>query len=131
MQYKILLVSADPFLQEYVFRIADEESFSVQVVSAGKGIQETAHQVRPDLLIINWQLPDINGMAVLRSVIDKNPADQPPIIMIGPEVSQEQRILALELGADLCLTMPVPSKVFLAHLRSLLRRNHTLNGIRG
>lgn len=131
MRYKILLISADAYLRDYVNQAFDEQYFSVLISSTGKGVQETIRQLKPDLLLINWLLPDLNGMAILRAVLETDLADRTPIIMIGAETSQEQRILALELGADLCLTTPIQSKVFLAHVRSLLRRNHVLNNSMG
>jgi DNA-binding response OmpR family regulator len=73
---------------------------------------------------LDWKLADLSGLAVTRMIrSDSNEqVSNLPIVLLGSEMSENDRIRGLETGADLCLNSTSPPAIFISHLRSLLRR---------
>ena len=95
-----------------------------QVAEAEDGAQalELLHSTAPDLVVLDVNLPDLSGLEVCRRIkADPAVIGLPVLHTSATSILSEDRIEALEGGADAYLTMPVPSGEFLAVARSLLR----------
>jgi two-component system, OmpR family, response regulator len=79
-------------------------------------------QIQPQLVLIDWYLPDLNLLAFIRSIRSQHGFSRLPIILIGRNISCENKILSLEAGVDYCLDGIVYPKELLARMRALLRR---------
>jgi two-component system phosphate regulon response regulator PhoB len=76
----------------------------------------------PDLLLLEWELPDASGIALLRQVRQDGVLCDLPIIMVSARDSEQDKVLALESGADDYLSKPFGPREMLARVHALLRR---------
>jgi len=73
----------------------------------------------PDLVILDWMLPDLDGLAVCRAIRDRHVV---PIIMLTARGEEIDRVLGLEVGADEYVTKPCSMRELMARVRAMLRR---------
>ncbi|MDZ5634612.1 MULTISPECIES: winged helix-turn-helix domain-containing protein [unclassified Janthinobacterium] len=76
----------------------------------------------PDVLLLEWELPDASGIALLRQVRQDGVLCDLPIIMLSARDSEQDKVLALDSGADDYLCKPVGPREMLARVHALLRR---------
>lgn len=91
-------------------------------VAQGESILKMLAQVNPRLLLVDWDLPDLSALAVIRAIRADHRFSGLPVILTGREISAENKILALEAGADLCLEAIVSPREFVARVQALMRR---------
>ncbi len=88
----------------------------------GSNVAELLVQVQPGLAVLDWDLPDLSALAVIRAIRGQLGFTRLPIILIGREISCENKILSLEAGVDFCVDGPIFPKELMARMRALLRR---------
>lgn len=76
----------------------------------------------PDLLLLDWMLPGMDGLDVCRTVRQNRHTDQLPIIMLTAKSDEIDKVLGLEIGADDYVTKPFSVREVLARIRAQLRR---------
>jgi DNA-binding response OmpR family regulator len=74
---------------------------------------------RPDLVVLDWMLPGLNGLDVLRHIRRNSGA---PVLMLTARDEEADRVIGLEVGADDYLTKPFGMRELMARIRALLRR---------
>ncbi len=117
---RVLVVEDDLILSRFLDRILRAESFEVE--SAHSGVA-ALNMLRPelDILILDLNLPELDGIGVLQQLRPNYP--RLPVLVLTARNRAESTILALESGADDCLTKPFSYLELLARVRALLRRN--------
>ncbi len=120
MSITVLLVEDALDLARVVQRELENEGYRVLHTASGKqalAIQERDH---PDLLILDWMLPDLDGLSVLRQLR----AGQvfTPVLMLTARSEEIDRVVGLEVGADDYLTKPFSMRELLARVHALRRR---------
>jgi len=115
----ILLVEDEHELARVVTR--ELETLGYQVAHAADGLRalELHHAHQPDLVILDWMLPKLDGLEVLRRIRQTSPV---PILMLTARKEEVDRIIGLEVGADDYLTKPFSVRELAARVRALLRR---------
>ncbi len=115
----ILLVEDEDELARVVGR--ELEAAGYRVVRAADGLQALeAHQrQRPDLVILDWMLPGLDGLEVLRRIRQTSAV---PVLMLTARSEEMDRVVGLEVGADDYLTKPFSVRELVARVRALLRR---------
>lgn len=119
----ILLVEDAGDLAQVVAR--ELEAAGYQVVHAADGfsaLELHAHQP-PDLVILDWMLPGIDGLEVLRRLRHSAPT---PVLMLTARSEETDRVVGLEVGADDYLTKPFGMRELIARVRALLRRSELI-----
>ena len=115
----ILLVEDTYDLAQVIIRELEVNGYSV--LHAGDGL--TALQVhasaQPALVILDWMLPKLDGLEVLRRLRQSAPT---PVLMLTARGEETDRVVGLELGADDYLTKPFSMRELVARVRALLRR---------
>jgi DNA-binding response OmpR family regulator len=119
---KILLISADSEMTHAVTISLTQAGYEVVRVRHGAGALELIHTEKPKLVILDSQLPDYNSLAVIRALRSEEFSSRMPVILMGTTLTDEDVLLGLEVGADLCLQETFHPQVFIARVRSLLRR---------
>lgn len=117
--YKILIVEDDaPIADLLAYRLKKE---GYDVGTAGNGTQaiQMAMSIKPDLVLLDWQLPDISGLEVCRRITSKL---QIPIIMVTARNMVEDKVLGLEAGADDYITKPFDVREVVARIKATFRR---------
>ena len=115
------IVDDDPAIVRLVRRILEPQHFRVISASDGKSALDQFEDERPDLVLLDVGIPEMNGMDVcsyLRATSDV------PIIMVTSWSQQSDIISGLEAGADDYVSKPFNAGVLLARVQSLLRRYH-------
>ncbi|NLG96787.1 MAG: response regulator transcription factor [Chloroflexi bacterium] len=116
---KILLVDDEPVILESLSYSLDREGFEVQVASDGAQALDLFNSSKPDLVILDIRLPEIDGLEVCRRLRAISPV---PILMLTALGNELDRVVGLEVGADDYLPKPFSFRELLARIRSILRR---------
>jgi two-component system copper resistance phosphate regulon response regulator CusR len=118
---RIQIVDDDDALRTFLSRELTNRQFVVEVSRDGEAACATLREAIPDLLILDLNLPLMDGMAVLKSVRANHPLL--PVLVLTARNRREDMLSALEHGADDCLIKPFSFLELLARVKSLLRRN--------
>jgi len=124
---KILVVDSEEDVAEHVKYNLTREGYRVDCVPSGEDALTRVEEERPDLILLDRMLPDLDGMDVCRE-LKSNPATrQIPIIMITAKNNDDDIISGLESGAEDYVTKPFSQGVLLARLKAALRRARYLD----
>lgn len=130
MSGKILIV--DDLVTNRIILKVKLNTASHSVVQAGTGAEalRVARQERPGLILLDMMLPDMSGIDVCRSLRADPALCHTPIIIISASTRRDDRLRALEAGADAFLSKPLNETVLLARIRNLLRAAQADGGLR-
>ena len=117
----LLLVDDDPLIQESLSLFLRLRGYDVESAVSGAEALRAIERRRPDLMILDLGLPDLDGRTVCERV--RRTADF-PIIVLSARSGEQEKVLALERGADDYVTKPFGSDELLARIRVALRRVH-------
>lgn len=121
-QQVILIVSADRTMAKAYHAYLQQAGYKVYETCEGSSATQLLQQLNPQLALFDWALPDINVLAITRTIRSSPRFAQLPIILTGKEIGWQDRILSLEAGVDLCLDGVIYPKELVARVRALLRR---------
>jgi DNA-binding response OmpR family regulator len=115
----ILLVEDAADLAQVIVR--ELEAAGYNLVHAGDGLTALELHARhqPDLVILDWMLPKLDGLAVLRQIRQSSAT---PVLMLTARDEEVDRVVGLEVGADDYLAKPFGMRELIARVRALLRR---------
>jgi two-component system KDP operon response regulator KdpE len=118
--HQILVIEDDASIREVLQALLGSGGFRVieAATAARADIEARAH--KPDLLLVDLGLPDGDGLNVIRGVRSWSPV---PIVVLSARTMEEQKIAALDAGADDYITKPFSAAELLARVRAALRRN--------
>ena len=115
----VLLVEDDPGTRDEVTAFLRARGLRVTEAGDARAALRSWEEVRPDVLILDLGLPDVDGVTVIRRVRREATT---PILVLSARDREASKIEALELGADDYVTKPFGTGELLARLRALLRR---------
>ncbi|MCU0492334.1 MAG: response regulator transcription factor [Chloroflexaceae bacterium] len=115
----ILIVEDEHEMALLIKRQLEGDGHSALLAHDGHTALLLAAQSQPDLVILDWMLPGLDGLTVCRRLRDRSPV---PILMLTARVDEVDRVLGLEVGADDYLTKPFSLRELLARVRAMLRR---------
>jgi DNA-binding response OmpR family regulator len=122
MDASILIVEDEERLRQSLQDYFEREGFTITTAADGAKAVEILEGLRPDLIILDVQLPHLDGLEVCQRVRQRC-GDSVGIIMVsGIKKEMIDRVVGLELGADVYLTKPFETRELLAQVRALLRR---------
>jgi DNA-binding response OmpR family regulator len=120
---RVLVVDDEEAILEFVEMGLRYEGFEVELASDGPGALAAFSRRRPDLVILDLNLPGLDGIEVCRRL---RRSSDVPIIMLTARGEVDERVEGLEAGADDYLPKPFKFKELLARVRAVLRRRTTL-----
>jgi two-component system KDP operon response regulator KdpE len=118
MSARILVVDDEPQIGRLLKTSLGARGYAVAVASDGQAALEMAARWRPDLILLDLGLPIIDGLEVCRQVREWS---QVPIIVLTVRDAEQDKVAALDLGADDYLTKPFGTDELLARIRVALR----------
>ena len=121
----IVVAEDERDLNNLVRRHLEDEGHRVVQAFDGPAAVLAVQQERPDLLILDWMLPRLDGLEVCRRVRRESIV---PILMLTARSEEIDRVLGLEVGADDYLTKPFSVRELLARVRAILRRVELMRG---
>ncbi|HZT02456.1 MAG TPA: response regulator [Steroidobacteraceae bacterium] len=117
--HRILVVEDDPAIRNVLKALLESERFRLAEASTAARAEIEARAGKPDLLLVDLGLPDGDGVTVIRHVREWSPV---PIIVLSARTAEDQKIAALDAGADDYVTKPFSTPELLARVRAALRR---------
>lgn len=119
----ILLVEDERELARVIARELEAEGYRVVHALSGLEALERHTHDQPDLILLDWMLPGLDGLEVLRRIRQSAPDPSGvPILMLTARSEEIDRVVGLEVGADDYLTKPFSMRELMARVRALLRR---------
>lgn len=97
------------------------DGYQTAIAGDGRTGLRLAHEIKPDLIILDLMLPELDGLEVCRQL--RAAGLSIPIIMLTAREGEADRVLGLELGADDYISKPFSLRELLARVRSVLRRS--------
>ena len=119
MRRKILIVDDEKNIVDILKFNLQKESFDTIEAYDGRQALELAEREKPDLIILDVMLPEIDGFTVCRLLRQKM---QTPILMLTAREEEVDKVLGLELGADDYITKPFSPRELMARVKANLRR---------
>ncbi len=119
----ILVVEDEPSLQETLAYNLKKEGYSVEAVGDGHSALSAARRLKPDLIVLDLMLPEIDGFEVARILRREMTS---AILMLTARDDEIDRVVGLEVGADDYLTKPFSMRELLARVKAQLRRTRQL-----
>jgi two-component system alkaline phosphatase synthesis response regulator PhoP len=115
----VLVVEDEPRIAQQVRDYLVKNSYRALVTGDGKTALAMARAERPDLVVLDLNLPGMDGLDVCRAL---RRSSDVPIIMLTARVELTDRLVGLELGADDYITKPFSPRELIARVRAVLRR---------
>ena len=128
MTQRILIADSDPYVLHLLSLPLQEAGFDVDSVHTGEAAFHVLCAERPDLMIVDLDLPGRNGLDLLRWVRSEPRLSTLPVVLLAARMDEKTKIAALELGADDYLTKPLNPRLVLARVRAILRRTAVTAG---
>ncbi len=119
---KILIVDDEKNIVEAVKYALAREGFQTVVASDGAKALELARREVPHLILLDWMLPEVDGLEVCRVLKHDAKTKHIPIIMLTVRSEETDKVLGLEMGADDYVTKPFSPRELVARVKAILRR---------
>lgn len=117
---RVLVVDDEPMVLEVVTAYLERDGFEVVTATNGREALAAIEKARPDLVVLDVMLPEIDGFDVLGRI--RRTSDT-PVILLTARTEEPDRVLGLELGADDYVVKPFSPRELAARVRSVLRRS--------
>ncbi len=126
MAHSVLLVEDDPALIELVRYNLEASNFFVTVANDGEDGLLAIKEQEFDLVILDWMLPSLSGITILREIRRVRDKQATPILMLTARGEESDKVYGLEAGADDYVVKPFSPAELIARINGLLRRSSTV-----
>lgn len=120
----ILLVEDEKNICDFISTSLSAQDYRISTAHTGKEALPIITSQCPDLILLDLGLPDMDGMEIIRQVRTWSSV---PIIVLSARTQEQEKVRALDLGADDYLTKPIGTSELLARIRTALRHSNRLN----
>jgi two-component system alkaline phosphatase synthesis response regulator PhoP len=119
MHGRILIVEDEEAIATFVQTALERDGFTVEWVGGGVAALSALDSFRPDLVLLDLVLPDIDGLQVCQAIRTRK--HYVPVVMLTARTNDVDKIVGLEVGADDYVTKPFNARELLARVRAVLR----------
>ncbi|MEJ2023112.1 MAG: phosphate regulon transcriptional regulator PhoB [Maritimibacter sp.] len=123
----VLLVEDEPAQREILRYNLSSEGYDVTMADNGDDALLLAEEVEPDLILLDWMLPGVSGIEVLRRLKNRRVTSDIPTIMLSARSEEMDRVRGLETGADDYMVKPYSVSELMARIRTQLRRTRPVS----
>ncbi len=123
MKKQILCVEDEAAIRKMIRFTLEREGYSVLEAEHAFAAREIVANQTPDLMLIDWMLPDLSGPELIKRFRKDEVTRDIPIIMLTARTEEEDVVHGLDVGADDYLSKPVSLKTLTARIKALLRRS--------
>ena len=124
MNGKIFIIEDEPSIIQLVQHNLEKEGFIVSSSENGNEGLKQLKKFEPNLLLLDWMLPDLSGIEICKNIRKDNKFKSLPIIMLTAKGEEEDKIKGLDSGVDDYLTKPFSFNELLARIKAILRRSN-------
>ncbi|REK44693.1 MAG: phosphate regulon transcriptional regulatory protein PhoB [Proteobacteria bacterium] len=124
MNGKIFIIEDEPSIIQLVQHNLEKEGFIVSSSENGNEGLKQLKKFEPNLLLLDWMLPDLSGIEICKNIRKDNKFKSLPIIMLTAKGEEEDKIKGLDSGVDDYLTKPFSFNELLARIKAVLRRSN-------
>lgn len=122
MQKTIFIVDDEEDIAKLIALSLEKNNFSTKYFLNGKEFLEFLKEKKPDLIILDIMLPDIDGFEICKYLKSNIDLKNIPVIMLTAKQDEIDKILGLEIGADDYITKPFSQRELIARIKAVLRR---------
>ncbi len=115
----ILIVDDNDSICNILYHYGKEEGYTMLIAHTGQQALEYFAQYKPDVLLLDVMLPDVDGFEICRCI---RKSSKVPILMITAKTADQDRVMGLDLGADDYILKPFSCREVMARIRAVLRR---------
>ena len=119
---KIMIVEDEAALTTLLKYNLEKQGYETIIVMDGKDVMATAMQEKPDLILLDWMLPNVQGIDLCREIRRTYELRSTPIIMLTARSEEADKVRGLSFGADDYMTKPYSIPELMARIMALLRR---------
>lgn len=119
----ILIVDDEIDIVDLLQFSLQKEGYSIFTAQDGSTALEQARTKKPDLILLDWMIPEPNGIDVCRKIKADSVLASTPIIMISAKGDEFDKVFALEIGADDYINKPFSIRELIARVKAILRRS--------
>ena len=124
MNGKIFIIEDEPSIIQLIQFNLEKEGFIVSSSSNGNDGLKELKKFEPNLLLLDWMLPDLSGIDICKNIRKDNSFKDLPIIMLTAKGEEEDKIKGLDSGIDDYLTKPFSFNELMARIKAVLRRSN-------
>lgn len=125
---KVLIVEDETQVARLIELELGYEGYQVDIAKNGKEALEKVERFKPDLIILDWILPEVDGLEVTRRI--RSDGNDVPLIVLTAKDTLSDRVMSLDSGADDYITKPFATEELLARIRAVIRRRpQALEGV--
>jgi two-component system, OmpR family, phosphate regulon response regulator PhoB len=118
----ILVVEDEPAIQELVSFTCANQGYRVRRAESAGAARASIREALPDLVILDWMLPDRNGIELLRELRADDRTRALPVIMLTAKGAEGDRVAGLDAGADDYVVKPFSPRELVSRVRAVFRR---------
>jgi len=122
MPKKIAIVEDEQELASLIEYNLVRQGYQVQVLGASKGALKALEQSKPDLIVLDVMLPEIDGFELCRQIRQTPGLARTPVLFLTARTDEVDRVLGLEIGGDDYMTKPFSPRELMARVKAHLRR---------
>ena len=124
---KILVVEDDQSISDLISLHLKKNNFEYLVVHNGEDALSHLDMFMPDFVILDWMIPGLSGLEVLRRIRNKQEYKNLPILMLTAKNSEQDKIISFESGLDDYITKPFLPSELIARVKAILKRTSQSN----
>ena len=122
----VLVVEDEAALATMLRYNLEKQGFRVEEAADGQEALTRIAETQPDLVLLDWMLPQMSGLEVCRQIRRRSATRDLPVIMVTARTEDQDAVRGLNTGADDYITKPFSMDALLARMRALLRRSNAL-----
>ena len=119
---RILIVEDERAIRQLLSFTLTRAGYEITEAANAMAAIDEASRVYPDLIILDWQLPDMDGLRLLKFWRTDEATSRIPVIMVSARITEPDRVAGLRAGADDYITKPFARDELLARIEAVLRR---------
>ena len=128
MKTKILVVEDEIDIKDLIVYALENKGYDLTSTDDGEKAIKLVKENKPNIIILDWMLPSVSGLEVCRTIRRDETTQHIPIIMLTAKITENDKILGLDSGADDYITKPFSTNELFSRVKAILRRvNGTKN----
>lgn len=119
---KVLVVEDEIAIRDMLRFALQASGFEVSELDSAQNVVSVAQSVQPDVILMDWMLPDISGIQAIEALRKSSPTQRIPIIMLTAKGDEQDQVRGLDSGADDYVVKPFSPRALMSRINAVLRR---------